>query len=65
MIIDPKFKVGDKAYTRWGEELVVTEVEIDVVISYQVNRKGKESDNYWMEDELTKTPKTIEDVSND
>lgn len=56
MKIEPKFKEGDKAYTSWGEELIITEVEIDVLISYQVNRKGREEDdNYWMEDELETT----------
>ena len=54
MNISPEFKVGDTAYTRWGETKVITEVEIDILILYLVDED--KTDNWWMEDELTSDP---------
>jgi hypothetical protein len=46
MEIKPEFKIGDTAVTSWGKTITITDVNIDICISYEAE------ETIWMEDEL-------------
>lgn len=44
--IKPRFNIGDPVLTAWGKTITITDIDIDVCISYEAEGM------IWMEDEL-------------